>query len=333
MSRIVLGIGTSHSPLLAMTPEMWVERAKDDLKRTAIQLCDGRVISYAQLAEESGNRHAEMATLENFRQQSAKAQQALDRVAAELAEARPDVIVVIGDDQDELFKLQHMPALAIFYGEKIIMHPHGEAVDHLPEWHQQALRGYSQDKANEHLGAPAYARAVIDGLLERGVDVGASSEVTDPIRAGFGHAFGFVNHRLLDNRPVPVVPVMLNTYFPPNVMRPWRCYDVGRLLRQAIESIPDDRRVAIVASGGLSHFATDEAVDRKVLTALQTGDAETLRALPVTALKSGSSEILNWVMAGGALEGLKNQWAEYIPVYRTPAGTGIGLAFTAWRPE
>lgn len=332
MSQIVLGVGTSHSPLLAMGPEMWAERARDDIKRTAIQLSDGRVVDYRQLAQESGNRHEGKANLETFQCQSAVAQQALSRVAESIAQAQPDVVVVIGDDQEELFQLEHMPAVAVFYGEEIVMHPHGQAVEALPAWHQQALKGYSQDAAHVHLGAPAYARLLIDGLLDRGVDVAASARVIDPVRAGFGHAFGFVNERLFDGRRIPVVPVMLNTYFPPNVMRPWRCHDVGRILRQVIESASDNQRVAIVASGGLSHFATEEALDRRVLDAIRDGDAEALRSIPAHSLRSGSSEILNWIAAAGALEGLRHDWTEYVPVYRTPAGTGIGLAFTVWRP-
>jgi hypothetical protein len=126
------------------------------------------------------------------------------------------------------------------------------------------------------------------------------------------------------------VPVLLNTYFPPNVLRPARCFDIGRALRDAVDSIGDRKRVAVVASGGLSHFATDAEFDRRVLKALADGDGETLRSLPVNAFRSGSSEILNWIMFGGALHPLRNQWLEYLPVYRTPAGTGIGLAFGAW---
>ncbi|WP_395067930.1 protocatechuate 3,4-dioxygenase [Paraburkholderia silvatlantica] len=332
MSRIVLGLGTSHSPLLAMPPELWAERARDDLKRQAIQLGDGRVMSYAQLAQETGERYAPLATPAHFVQQAQLAQAGLDRLAAELEAARPDLVVVIGDDQDELFKHEHMPALAVFYGDAIIMHPHGEAVGALPEWHQQALRGYCQDKAHVLPGASDYALELIEGLLERGVDVAAASRVKDPLEAGFGHAFGFVGARLFGGREIPMLPVMLNTYFAPNVMRPWRCHEVGRLLRAVIEQIDDDRRVVIVASGGLSHFATDEPLDRSVLGALAAHDAATLRNLRVDALRSGSSEILNWVMAGGAFEGLHHAWTDYIPVYRTPAGTGIGLAFAAWRP-
>jgi hypothetical protein len=38
-------------------------------------------------------------------------------------------------------------------------------------------------------------------------------------------------------------------------------------------------------------------------------------------------------MAAGALESLDMTWSEYLPVYRTPPGTGIGLGFAAWEPR
>jgi len=71
----------------------------------------------------------------------------------------------------------------------------------------------------------------------------------------------------------------------------------------------------------------------RVLAALKCRDAEVLRALPIEALRSGSSEILNWVLAAGALERLRVTWADYVPVYRTPAGTGVGLGFVVWKPD
>lgn len=331
MSQLVIGIGTSHSPLLAMEPEMWVERAKDDYKRAKIQLCDGRVLSYEQLAADSGNRYADVATLEHFKKQHVAAQASLERLSQDLADANPDIVIIIGDDQDELFNLTHNPAVAIFYGEKIVMHPVGGADKELPAWHKAALKGYSQDAAHVHEGAGQYAKALIEKIIERNVDIGASSEVTNPTEAGFGHAYGFVIERLFRGRKIPVVPVLLNTYFPPNVLRPSRCFEVGAAIRAAVEAMPDNKRIAIVASGGLSHFATDAEFDRTVLDALRTGDGDTLKAMPPHSFRSGSSEALNWIMLGGALGPLRNQWSEYIPVYRTPAGTGIGLAFATWK--
>ena len=74
----------------------------------------------------------------------------------------------------------------------------------------------------------------------------------------------------------------------------------------------------------------DEALDRKVLDAIRSRDARTLAALTRGELTSGSSEILNWVMTAAMSEHLDVDWCEYHPAYRTPAGTGVGLAFLTW---
>jgi 3-O-methylgallate 3,4-dioxygenase len=48
-------------------------------------------------------------------------------------------------------------------------------------------------------------------------------------------------------------------------------------------------------------------------------------------LNSGTSEIRNWIAAAGALEGLETAWQDYVPCYRSPAGTGCGMGFAVWR--
>lgn len=331
MSEIVLGIGSSHTPLLALDSDEWTQRANDDYKNPQLNLSDGRFLSYEQLLAEAGPKYSQAATFENFSRHDAQAQQALDRLADEIERAAPHIAVIIGDDQGELFKQTNMPAFAVFYGDEIIMHPILEHMSNPPGWLRTAVTGYAMDAAHHFPGAPDFALQLVGKLMDKGVDVCGAAKVEDPAKAGFGHAFGFVIQRLFRGRRIPVVPVLLNTYFPPNVVRPARAYDVGQLLGEAIREIGGTARVAIISSGGLSHFVTDEALDRKVLEALRTRDAATLRAIPMAALNSGSSEILCWIMAGGALDGLDNVWAEYVPVYRTPAGTGIGLAFAAWR--
>ena len=70
-----------------------------------------------------------------------------------------------------------------------------------------------------------------------------------------------------------------------------------------------------------------------VLDALDRKDPAALRALPRYRLHSAGSEILNWVTLGGAMQrsSLKMELLAYVPVYRTPAGTGGGWAFARWR--
>jgi 3-O-methylgallate 3,4-dioxygenase len=55
-----------------------------------------------------------------------------------------------------------------------------------------------------------------------------------------------------------------------------------------------------------------------------------LSSLPRNKLFAGSSEILNWVALAGAAEALDLHWSEYVPGYRTPAGTGTGMSFALW---
>lgn len=81
----------------------------------------------------------------------------------------------------------------------------------------------------------------------------------------------------------------------------------------------------------MSHFVVDEALDRGVLDALARHDAAALTTLPRAKMHAGSSEILNWIAAAGALEGLAMETIDYVPCYRSPAGTGVGMGFAIWR--
>jgi hypothetical protein len=98
----------------------------------------------------------------------------------------------------------------------------------------------------------------------------------------------------------------------------------------AVEACPGSERIGVLASGGLSHFLVDEDFDRAILKACADKDAKFLQNLPRNKLHAGSSEILNWVAVAGAIEHLDLDWFEYVPGYRTPAGTGTGLSFASW---
>jgi hypothetical protein len=235
-------------------------------------------------------------------------------------------VIVIGDDQGEAFDHDNQPALAVCWAKTW----HTGLDRHAPPgpFFEAAAAGYAMDAVHEFDGSPELARDLIGGLVGQGFDV--TSVADTPAGRAFGHAFGFVIRRLLGDTPPPVVPVLLNTYFPPNQPTSRRCVDFGVALRRACEAEPSDRRVVLVASGGLSHFVVNEELDRDVLDAMGRGDAETLRALPEQLLNSGSSEIRNWLVVAGAMAGRGLAWSTYHPLYRTPGGTGIGLAFGRW---
>jgi len=165
-------------------------------------------------------------------------------------------------------------------------------------------------------------------MMLEGFDVTQLRE--QPAGRSIGHAFNFVRIRLMRDHLVPMLPVMVNTYYPPNQPTAGRCHEFGRALRRAIESWDGDRRVAIAASGGLSHFVIDEELDHRVLDAFRKHDAEQLASIPQAELVSGTSEIRNWLVVAGATEHLDVEVLDYVATYRSPAGTGCGMAFARW---
>jgi hypothetical protein len=193
------------------------------------------------------------------------------------------------------------------------------------------MRGYAMDRRYSFPGHAPLARGLIGSLLEQGFDVAASAGVPDDAVSGLGHAFGIVETQLMhEPGAIPLVPVLVNTYWPPNQLPVSRSYDLGVAVRRAIESFDEDLRVIVVASGGLSHFSTDEELDARVLAACRTGSEEALRGFEPELLNGGSSEIRNWIAVAAACRDLPFAWDEYVPVYRTAVGTGVGLGFALW---
>ena len=139
-----------------------------------------------------------------------------------------------------------------------------------------------------------------------------------------------MHRRYLKGAELPIVPIFLNTYNPPNQPHPRRCLHLGAALRELIASFPGDLRVGLLASGGLSHFVVEEDLDRPVIEALRKKDTAFLAGLDPRRLKAGSSEIRNWIVVAGAATDLGLSWVSYTPAYRTPALTGTGLCFARW---
>jgi hypothetical protein len=66
---------------------------------------------------------------------------------------------------------------------------------------------------------------------------------------------------------------------------------LGRALRNAIKSWTSNRRVALIASGGLSRFVIDEAFDERVLAAIESRNEDVLARLPENLFRAGTAEI------------------------------------------
>jgi Catalytic LigB subunit of aromatic ring-opening dioxygenase len=327
MARIVLGMGTSHTPMLNAPVTDWPRFIERDSKRDNLLDVEGRLTSYeAQLERAPAGIAGEIAP-ERMQARHAAVEGAMARLGDYLRAARLDALIVVGDDQDELYHDHNMPGILVYYGATIPNVPLGPGFKG-PEWARRATARWFEEKEPRHYPVDvALARHLIGALIDREFDIAASNAC--PEGEGEGHAIGFVHKRIM-KEIVPVVPVCINTYYPPNQPTPRRCYKLGQAIRTAVESYPGDARVGIIGSGGLSHFVVDEDLDRGFIDMLRKRDGAAIQALPREKLNSGSSEIRNWICVAGAVEHLSLEWSLYEPGYRTPAGTGTGLGFAFW---
>ena len=339
MAKIVYGFGTSHGPLLATPPEKWDLRAGDDRKNPKHPFRGG-VYTFPDLVEvRKGEKDflKEM-TLESKRNRHERNQRALDTLAAKFEAVSPDIVVVVGDDQHEWFFEDVQPSFTIYCAETVV----NAAID--PVILKTKSEGIALAMSASHppedqvYPVPAdLAHAIIEQTIIDEFDVAISAEQRANERGtiGVGHAVGFVYRRIIKDKPVPVIPILLNTYFPPNQPTAKRCYQFGQSIGRAIRAWKDpsgEKRVAICASGGISHFVIDEDFDMRMLNAIKNQDTKTIFAEPANMFRSGTSETKNWITVAGILSetGLTMNLVDYVPSYRSEGGTGCGMAFATW---
>jgi 3-O-methylgallate 3,4-dioxygenase len=284
-------------------------------------------MTYAELEKQADPAMGAQITPEVFAVRHKAALAQVERLGEIVRNAKLDTLIVVGDDQKELYDDDNMPAMLLYRGKTIRNVPLANHPG--PDWARAAsARYFEPDQPRDYPVDDQLAMHLIDRLMEDEFDLSVADKLAEGY--GEGHAFGFVHNRLLHGSIIPVVPVFLNTYYPPNQPTPGRCYKLGQAIARAVASFPGDARIGVLASGGLSHFTVDEELDARVMKALRAKDVASLAGIPRAQLNSGNSEIRNWICMAGAVEHLSIGSMQYIPAYRTLAGTGTGLCFANW---
>ena len=346
MAEIVLGVASSHSPIVNLPYEKWPEYASRDPGNPALiaPYSQGKRVTYDDLLAHADPKLSNVLTMDVFQQQYETLQNGIATLSQTLLDCNPDVIVAVGDDQDEIYFDDNYPAISVYWGEtfKMVARQGRPGIfEHYLEGHGKEQGDYPVDsKLGLHL---------IESLMDQDFDVAHSRYMkgeyggsigpidyierprrTAPRPHGMGHAWTFVISRLLKGKQIPMVPVTINTCYPPNVPSPKRCYQLGQAIRRAVEAYPANVRVAVATSGGLSHFVVDEEIDRWALDAMKNKDIEAIAKLPKERMSSAASEIRNWITTAGACEGLEMEELCYVAGYRSPAGTGGGWGAARW---
>jgi 2,3-dihydroxyphenylpropionate 1,2-dioxygenase len=199
-----------------------------------------------------------------------------------LDETAPDALLVIGIDHLETFWLEAVPTFTL------ILSPEADA-------------HYMQTRRQVPVHTDLAAH-LLHGVVRRDVDLTYSQD------AVLGHAFLTPFQYVLGDRDIPVVPLLVNAYLPP-LPSPRRCFTLGRTIAEALADRPE--RLAVLASGGMSHFpgtarytAPQFSFDEWVLQEVAAGRFEELLDLtPVQLDEVGESELLTWFVMLGILAG------------------------------
>lgn len=329
MARLVAAFGSSHSVMLVSRREDWQHgfRAVDPKNPWYFDR-SGNPVTYDDLLAGAPDDAETMVPPDKMGARYDESEAAMGELHERIRAARLDALLVVGDDQTELFRTTHNPAFAIYHGETI--RNAKRETDPGDNWFTRARAMRQEPDADVHYPVKAdMARWLIRELCNRDFDIAAM----DGLERGQyeGHAFSFIHRRYLSGTGLPVIPVIVNTFDPPNQPTPRRCVQLGAALRDLIAAYPEDLRVGAIASGGLSHFVVDEVLDQGVIDAMRRKDSAWLSALDPKRLQAGSSEIRNWIVTAEMATALDLEWVSYTPAYRSPALTGTGLCFAAWR--
>jgi hypothetical protein len=317
--------------MLSTPPEGWDLRVPDD--RRSLHHFRGGDWSFDELvALRKDENLAAQIEPRVWRERHAACRRAIEVLAEVYRDAAPDVAVLIGNDQMEVFDDTLIPAFSIMWGDKIANTMYSdERFATLPPGIGVSVSGHIPPGGGVYPGAPDLGRHIIEHVGAQGFDLAAMTAMP---KQETPHAFGFVYRQIMKDKPVPSVPVMINTFYPPNQPSLSRCAALGAAIARAVRSWDSSAKVALIASGGLTHFVIDETVDKIFLDALKTNDFAPLIGLGEAVFQAGTSEIKNWIPVAGAMAelGLAPTIVDYVPCYRTEAGTGNAMGFVYWRP-
>jgi hypothetical protein len=329
MARLVAAFASSHSLMLAATTQDWIDGFRQTDRRMPLFDKHGTPRNYEELLAAAPPDAASLVTPQMMSDAYERTFMAVAELKRHIDAAELDALIIVGDDQHELFQDSMMPALGIYYGKTIRNAAREKTLE--GNWYKHAMMQRLEPQHDVHY--PVHSGLALHMIIEltKGeFDLCALREITPDQYEG--HAYSYIHRTYLGDRNLPIVPVMMNTYYAPNPPTPKRCMQLGLKLKEVIQSYPAELKVGILASGGLSHFVVDEELDRGVIQALREKDLDHLARLDPMRLQAGSSEIRSWIViaASAAAADLNLDWVDYIAAYRTPALTGAGLGFARW---
>ena len=233
-----------------------------------------------------------------------------------LAAVRPDVIIELSPDHWTNFFLNNLPSVCIGVGDT----HEGPAEPFMKDFPYKPLLGHTP-----------LAQHLVKSALAQDFEPSVSHRLT------LDHGFCIPLWRMELKQLPAIVPIVINDLEPP-MLSIRRCLAWGKFLARAIAAFPEkDLRVAILATGGLSHSigepnmgAIDEDFDHACIDAFKAGSEAPLVELleaRMEAAGNGTHEVRNWVIAHAAAGSRGFDLIDY----RAVPEVYVGCGYASWR--
>jgi hypothetical protein len=243
--------------------------------------------------------------------------QLYNNVAQHLAAVNPDVLVVFDSDHLNTFFLNNYPNLCV--GVTAQTEGPNDGTPDLPH--------YSVPVA-EQLAMHVYGFG-----LQNGFDFALSQEFE------VDHSILVPLHFLRPAMDIPIIPLFVNGLVNP-LPGARRCYALGKMVRDAVQALPDGVKVAFLGSGSFSldvggplapggrySGVPDPGWVREILSALRAAHIDDLLNAATSERMAGAGnvagELLNWIAMLGAV-------GDRAPVFLEPQ-MEQGHAYGVWR--
>lgn len=304
---LVAGLGVPYAPALFREAEDWPRI------HAALVGDTPQPRAYAEEAAEVIQVHRQ------------RIERAFAALRERLVQARPDVLYVIASDEGQVFTSVQTPQLCTFLVDEI--------------WGSMGLPGLGEPAADDMVRlkcARELASFVHRELVLREFDLSYSQSFVPLGQPEYGLSPAFVApvRALFPGLDIPVVAFHLNVHVSP-APSGHRCFQLGQAFAEVLGE--RDERIALLASGGLSHDHfrdragwIDEPLDQWVLDQLRRGKAAALTRmfdLDSDTLRGGAAHVRLWTLVAAACESrqAKAEIIDYIPSYT--AATGLGFAY------
>ena len=284
---LVSALAASHAPNILLEPGAEWE--------------DFMNLHYSMAPQGSASRP----TLEQQKKLRKDAEDAFAVLRADMEQAKPDVLIVVANDQFVNFFWNNIPTFFVTIADEV---------------KGQFTRYKFHYRNHKELG-----RAIVRAGMDKGIDLSFGEHIE------LQHTQNVPLHFLLPEPKIPILPIYVNTWVDP-APTPKRCYQVCELIREVAAKSPE--RVAILATGGLSHFPgsprigeIDTQFDHKLLEVMRQGKGPNLADYSVEELlKAGDSEFLNWMVVVGTVGDAKAAYTSYMPDL-----VATGWGFVSWK--